>query len=89
MKLKITIRNKDDIKYYSPDSHWASFIATIKEILEKSNDELANLMVRVSNTIKAAGIVSFEPKLSSDYVIMGDFIKDEKWGWQFKIDGFP
>lgn len=87
MKLKITIRNKDDIKYYSPDSHWASFIATIKEILEKSNDELVNLMVRVSNTIKAAGIVSFEPKLSSDYVIMGDFIKDEKWGWQFKIDG--
>lgn len=87
MKLKITIRNKDDIKYYSPDSHWASFIATIKEILEESNDELANLMVRVSNTIKAAGIVSFEPKLRGDYVIMGDFIKDEKWGWQFKIDG--
>ena len=74
MKLKITIRNKDDIKYYSPDSHWASFIATIKEILEESNDELANLMVRVSNTIKAAGIVSFEPQPKGDYVIMGDFI---------------
>lgn len=87
MKLKITIRNKDDIKYYSPDSHWASFIATIKEILEESNDELANLMVRVSNTIKAAGLISFEPQPKGDYVIMGDFIKDEKWGWQFKIDG--
>lgn len=87
MKLKITIRNKDDIKYYSPDSHWASFIATIKEILEESNDKFANLMVRVSNTIKAAGIVSFEPQPKGDYVIMGDFIKDEKWGWQFKIDG--
>lgn len=39
MKLKITIRNKDDIKYYSPDSHWASFIAVVREIMEESEDK--------------------------------------------------
>ena len=87
MKLRVTIRNSNDIRFYSPDSNWTSFIATIRDILEESNDELANLMVKVSDTIKAAGIVSFEPKLRGDYIIMGEYENDEKWGWQFKIDG--
>ena len=87
MKLKITIRNKDDIKYYSPDSHWASFIAVVREIMEESEDKTANMLVKLMDTIKVAGLISFEPQPKGDYVIMGDFIKDEKWGWQFKIDG--
>ena len=87
MKLRVTIRNSNDIRFYSPDSNWTSFIATIRDVLEESNDELANLMVKVSDTIKAAGIVSFEPKLRGDYIIMGEYENDEKWGWQFKIDG--
>lgn len=87
MKLRVTIRNSNDIRFYSPDSNWTSFIATIRDVLEESNDELANLMVKVSDTIKAAGIVSFEPKIRGDYIIMGEYENDEKWGWQFKIDG--
>lgn len=87
MKLKITIRNKDDIKYYSPDSHWTSFIAVVREIMEESEDKTANILVKGMKTIKVAGLISFEPQPKGDYVIMGDFIKDEKWGWQFKIDG--
>lgn len=87
MKLRVTIKNSNDIKFYSPDSNWTSFIATVRDILEESNDKLTNIMINMSPTIKAAGIVSFEPKIRGDYIIMGEYENDEKWGWQFKIDG--
>ena len=87
MKLRVTIKNSNDIKFYSPDSNWTSFIATVRDVLEDSPSDLANILVKTSQTIKAAGIVSFEPKLRGDYIIMGEYEKDEKWGWQFKIDG--
>ena len=87
MKLRVTIKNSNDIKFYSPDSNWTSFIATIRDVLEESESNLANILVKTSQTIKAAGVVSFEPKIRGDYIIMGEYEKDEKWGWQFKIDG--
>lgn len=87
MKLKITIKDKSDIKYYSPDTHWTSLIAWVVEIVEKSNNSLANAMIQNMFTIKVAGVVSFEPQPNGEYFVMGDFIKDPKWGWQFKVDG--
>ena len=87
MKLKVVIKNKRDIRFYSPDTNWTSFVAVVKEVIEGSDDNFVNIMVSSSSSIKAAGVVSFEPKTQSVYVLMGDYIKDEKWGWQFKIDG--
>lgn len=87
MKIRVTIKNSNDIKFYSPDSNWTSFIATVRDVLEESQSKTANIMIHMSPTIKAAGIVSFEPKTKGDFILMGEYEQDEKWGWQFKIDG--
>ena len=87
MKLRIRIKTKNDIKYYSPDTNWASLIVEVKEIMEESQNHTVNVLVQMMDTIKAAGIISFEPKAKGEYIIMGEYEKDEKWGWQFKIDG--
>lgn len=87
MKLKIVIQNKNDIKYFSPDTQWTSFVAWVLEVIEPSNNHIVNAIIESSYTIKAAGIVSFEPKPGGEYTIMGELVKDPKWGWQFQIDG--
>lgn len=87
MKLRVRIKTKNDIKYYSPDTNWASLIVEVKEIMEESQNHTVNVLVQMMDTIKAAGIISFEPKAKGEYIIMGEYEKDEKWGWQFKIDG--
>ena len=87
MKLRVKIKTKNDIKYYSPDTNWASLIVEVKEIMEESQNHTINVLVQMMDTIKAAGIISFEPKAKGEYIIMGEYEKDEKWGWQFKIDG--
>lgn len=87
MKLRVRVKTKNDIKYYSPDTNWASLIVEVKEIMEESQNHTANVLVQMIDTIKAAGIISFEPKAKGEYIIMGEYEKDEKWGWQFKIDG--
>ena len=71
MKIRVTIKNSNDIKFYSPDSNWTSFIATVRDVLEESQNKTANLMIHMSPTIKAAGIVSFEPKTKGDFILMG------------------
>lgn len=87
MKLRVRVKTKNDIKYYSPDTNWASLIVEVKEIMEESQNHTVNVLVQMMDTIKAAGIISFEPKAKGEYIIMGEYEKDEKWGWQFKIDG--
>lgn len=87
MKLRVKIKTKNDIKYYSPDTNWASLIVEVKEIMEESQNHTINVLIQMMDTIKAAGIISFEPKAKGEYIIMGEYEKDEKWGWQFKIDG--
>lgn len=86
MKIKVKIRNNDDIKYYNQDSHWASMIVEVLGVIEKSNNS-SDSYLEMLETIKAAGIVSFVPQPKSTYILMGDFVYDDKWGWQFKIDG--
>ena len=87
MKLRVRVKTKNDIKYYSPDTNWASLIVEVKEIMEESQNHTINVLIQMMDTIKAAGIISFEPKAKGEYIIMGEYEKDEKWGWQFKIDG--
>ena len=84
MKLRVRVKTKNDIKYYSPDTNWASLIVEVKEIMEESQNHTVNVLVQMMDTIKAAGIISFEPKAKGEYIIMGEYEKDEKWGWQFK-----
>lgn len=86
MKIKVKIRNKEDIKYYNQDSHWASMIVEVLGVIEKSNSS-SDMYLEALETIKAAGVISFIPQPKSTYILMGDFIYDDKWGWQFKIDG--
>ena len=86
MKIKVKIRNNDDIKYYNQDSHWASMIVEVLGVIEKSNSS-SDMYLEVLETIKAAGVISFIPQPKSTYILMGNFIYDDKWGWQFKIDG--
>ena len=86
MKIKVKIRNNDDIKYYNQDSHWASIIVEVLGVIEKSNSS-SDMYLEILETIKAAGVISFIPQPKSTYILMGDFIYDNKWGWQFKIDG--
>lgn len=86
MKIKVKIRNNDDIKYYNQDSHWTSMIVEVLGIIEKINNS-SDSYLEMLDTIKAAGIVSFIPQPKSTYILMGDFVYDDKWGWQFKIDG--
>lgn len=86
MKIKVKIRNNDDIKYYNQDSHWTSMIVEVLGVIEKTNNS-SDSYLEMLETIKAAGIVSFIPQPKSTYILMGDFVYDDKWGWQFKIDG--
>lgn len=86
MKIKVKIRNNDDIKYYNQDSHWASMIVEVLGVIEKTSNS-SDSYLEMLETIKAAGIVSFIPQPKSTYILMGDFVYDDKWGWQFKIDG--
>lgn len=86
MKIKVKIRNNDDIKYYNQDSHWTSMIVEVLGVIEKINNS-SDSYLEMLETIKAAGIVSFIPQPKSTYILMGDFVYDDKWGWQFKIDG--
>ena len=86
MKIKVKIRNNDDIKYYNQDSHWASMIVEVLGVIEKSNNS-SDMYLEALETIKTAGVISFIPQPKSTYILMGDFIYDDKWGWQFKIDG--
>lgn len=87
MKVKIKINRNEDVKYYNPDSHWASLLGEVLEITEPSQSNLINTLIKSSSYIKAAGIISFRPQPNGVYVLMGEFINDEKWGWQFQIDG--
>lgn len=86
MKIKVKIRNNDDIKYYNQDSHWTSMIVEVLGVIEKTNNS-SDSYLEMLETVKAAGIVSFIPQPKSTYILMGDFVYDDKWGWQFKIDG--
>lgn len=86
MKIKVKIRNNDDIKYYNQDSHWTSMVVEVLGVIEKTNNS-SDSYLEMLETIKAAGIVSFVPQPKSTYILMGDFVYDDKWGWQFKIDG--
>ena len=38
MKIKVKIRNNDDIKYYNQDSHWTSMIVEVLGVIEKTNN---------------------------------------------------
>lgn len=86
MKIKVKIRNNDDIKYYNQDSHWTSIIVEVLGVIEKTNNS-SDSYLEMLETIRAAGVVSFIPQPKSTYILMGDFVYDDKWGWQFKIDG--
>ena len=83
MKIKVKIKSKKDIKYYSPDTQWTSFNAQVQDILE---DDGYKIIVK-GMEIKVAGVVTFAPQSKGIYIIMGEYVKDEKWGWQFKING--
>ena len=53
MKIRVTIKNNNDIKFYSPDSNWTSFIATMRDVLEESQSKTANMMIHISLKKKA------------------------------------
>lgn len=87
MKIKIKIKKNEDIKYYNPDSHWTSLSAEVLGIIEPSANNIANSVITIASFIRVAGVVSFTPQPKSTYILIGDFVDDEKWGWQFKADG--
>lgn len=76
MKLRVKI---DKIYYYNEESNWASFLAEVQEIIEKDSN-FDDFKVRCSGTILVT------PDKKSEYILIGDYILDEKWGWQLKVD---
>lgn len=76
MKIKVKIRNNDDIKYYNQDSHWVSMIVEVLGVIEKTNNS-SDSYLEMLETIKAAGIVSFIPQPKSTYILMGDFVYND------------
>lgn len=80
MQVKISIKYPSDIKFYSPESHWASFSAHINEVVEGEG------IIRMIDKVRMAGICQSEPRCGAIYTAFGDYVENEKWGWQFKID---